>query len=182
MQKQLPSEALPGESIVPLSGAGELGRLLALTAASPEAPAWPPNAWTSYLLPTEAPAETRRCLFATEAVDRSLSGIVALTFFEDVSELELLLVHPRHRRQGIGRALSHHWLAMAKRAAARDALLEVRASNLPAQALYEELGFRIEARRPRYYQHPEEDALLMSRRLQHESEPAKAEASPDRKV
>ena len=41
-------------------------------------------------------------------------------------------------------------------------VLEVRASNAPAQALYRRAGFVVDGRRPRYY--PDgEDAVLMSR-------------------
>ena len=39
--------------------------------------------------------------------------------------------------------------------------LEVRASNTPAQALYEKLGFAQVGRRPKYYQNPREDALIL---------------------
>jgi ribosomal-protein-alanine N-acetyltransferase len=41
-------------------------------------------------------------------------------------------------------------------------MLEVRASNLIAQALYARLGFRIIGRRRGYYAEPPEDALVMS--------------------
>ena len=40
--------------------------------------------------------------------------------------------------------------------------LEVRVSNAPAIALYRSFGFRETGRRPRYYDEPVEDALLMS--------------------
>ena len=46
-------------------------------------------------------------------------------------------------------------------AGVREVILEVRASNLPALALYRQLGFVETGRRPRYYQAPEEDAILM---------------------
>jgi ribosomal-protein-alanine N-acetyltransferase len=39
----------------------------------------------------------------------------------------------------------------------------VRPSNLPALGLYERLGFTVAAVRPRYYTHPEEDALILWR-------------------
>ena len=43
--------------------------------------------------------------------------------------------------------------------------LEVRVSNAPAIKLYEKLGFRIIGRRPNYYYHPKEDALIMGKEL-----------------
>ncbi|HIK25213.1 MAG TPA: hypothetical protein IGP91_05330 [Thermosynechococcus sp. M46_R2017_013] len=41
--------------------------------------------------------------------------------------------------------------------------MEVRASNEPAQRLYQHFGFELVGRRPRYYQNPEEDALILWR-------------------
>ena len=48
---------------------------------------------------------------------------------------------------------------------ARMALLEVRAGNAPAQALYERLGFREVGRRPGYYSQPADDALVLALEL-----------------
>jgi len=39
--------------------------------------------------------------------------------------------------------------------------LEVRASNMPAIALYEKLGFTQIGRRKNYYRNPKEDALIL---------------------
>lgn len=39
--------------------------------------------------------------------------------------------------------------------------LEVRVSNLPAQALYTKLGFVTEGKRDKYYEDNKEDALIM---------------------
>ena len=41
--------------------------------------------------------------------------------------------------------------------------LEVRSSNYGAIALYGELGFRSVGRRKNYYEHPKEDALIMTK-------------------
>ena len=46
-----------------------------------------------------------------------------------------------------------------------DVLLEVRASNAAALAVYRALGFAATGRRPRYYADPPEDALLLQLRL-----------------
>ena len=41
-------------------------------------------------------------------------------------------------------------------------MLEVRASNAPAIALYEKHGFAAVGRRKNYYESPKEDAVLMT--------------------
>ena len=52
-----------------------------------------------------------------------------------------LAVHPDHRRQGIGRRLVSEGVESARREGARRISLEVRADNVPARKLYEDLGF-----------------------------------------
>ena len=65
------------------------------------------------------------------------------------------------RRKGVARALVMQALEMGLSKAARCAVLEVRASNHAAHALYRNLGFRDVTIRPTYYTNPIEDALLM---------------------
>ena len=45
-------------------------------------------------------------------------------------------------------------------------MLEVRASNYPAIALYGSRGFRGVGRRKNYYEHPREDAIIMTREFE----------------
>jgi ribosomal-protein-alanine N-acetyltransferase len=72
-----------------------------------------------------------------------------------------MAVLPEARRRGIATTLLRALLAWASVNHAHHFSLEVRASNTPAIRLYERLGFRPEGRRPRYYAHPEEDAVLL---------------------
>jgi ribosomal-protein-alanine N-acetyltransferase len=65
------------------------------------------------------------------------------------------------RRQGLGGFLVRLSLRRAARAGAEVALLEVRAGNAAAIALYGSLGFRGVAVRRDYYQEPVEDALVL---------------------
>ena len=65
------------------------------------------------------------------------------------------------RRRGIGEQLVNALVDELKALESHSLTLEVRASNAPAQALYEKLGFREVGRRPRYYQNPREDALIL---------------------
>lgn len=83
-----------------------------------------------------------------------------------LDELHVLdvAVAPGERRRGLARTLLALALRRAARAGARVALLEVRAGNSPALALYAALGFRPAGRRRDYYRDPVEDALLLERR------------------
>ena len=72
-----------------------------------------------------------------------------------------LAVSPDYRRMGVGEGLVNALVdALSAKGATRLAL-EVRASNAPAISLYEELGFVQVGRRPNYYVHPKEDALIL---------------------
>jgi ribosomal-protein-alanine N-acetyltransferase len=61
----------------------------------------------------------------------------------------------------VGRQLVSALVGEARASRARVVLLEVRASNAPALALYTSLGFSELDRRPDYYTHPDEDAVVM---------------------
>lgn len=76
------------------------------------------------------------------------------------ADLMTIAVAPAFRRQGLGNMLLERLLAGAKERGAETVFLEVRRSNLAAQALYARAGFRAVAVRKKYY--PDgEDALLM---------------------
>lgn len=111
--------------------------------------------WTSESLTgfVESPAAT--CLCACKGDE--LVGYIFLLDGLDFADIANVAVSPDHRRQGIASAL----LAEACRLFPHcPLLLEVRASNVSAQAFYEVSGFvRIGIRRG-YYQHPSEDAYL----------------------
>ena len=72
-----------------------------------------------------------------------------------------IAVHPDYRRRGIAALLVECLVEELKRMQSRSLTLEVRASNLPAQNLYEKLGFFQIGTRPRYYRNPKEDALIL---------------------
>ena len=70
-------------------------------------------------------------------------------------------VHPDFRRQGLGEQLVNALVAELKKRESHCLTLEVRASNAPAIALYEKLGFVEIGRRKNYYRNPREDALIL---------------------
>ena len=80
--------------------------------------------------------------------------------FEEVRLMNLAVIESmRHR--GIARSLVSTALQTGVSQSAHRAVLEVRASNRAAQALYQGFGFSQTAVRPKYYTNPVEDAVLM---------------------
>jgi ribosomal-protein-alanine N-acetyltransferase len=76
-------------------------------------------------------------------------------------EILNLAVDPPARRHGVGKALLDAGLAALRRRGGDEIFLEVRESNLAAQALYLGAGFRPIGQRARYYRNPPEDALVL---------------------
>jgi ribosomal-protein-alanine N-acetyltransferase len=75
--------------------------------------------------------------------------------------IQNVAVHPRRRRQGLGRMLLDQALKTGWIDGMAGVWLEVRISNRPARRLYRMLGFREVGRRRRYYRDTGEDAILM---------------------
>jgi ribosomal-protein-alanine N-acetyltransferase len=96
------------------------------------------------------------------------TGIRAYCSFRlAVDEMQVMnvAVNPCYRRQGLARRLLTFAMARAMREGARRALLELRAGNREALALYESLGFGSLGVRRGYYREPTEDALVLAREL-----------------
>ena len=91
----------------------------------------------------------------------AIVGYVCFWVVFDELRMMNLAVAAAARRQGIARLLLGHALKTGQEQGARRALLEVRASNEPALALYERAGFYRTGLRRRYYTTPVEDAVLM---------------------
>ena len=118
--------------------------------------------------------ELRGNAFATNVVAREgegnfWAGIAAGTLlgyimfwvvFEELHVMNLA-VRPEARRRGLGTELVRHALSVGAERGVRTALLEVRASNQAAIAMYEDLGFARKSVRKGYYDHPREDAVIM---------------------
>lgn len=89
-------------------------------------------------------------------------GMIVVWIVLDEAHIATLAIHPDYRKLGIGRQLLLQGLRAAAVRGAQLAYLEVRRSNLAAQALYESFGFEVVGERRRYYKDNQEDALLMT--------------------
>ena len=109
--------------------------------------------------------------FAVKSVERDGDGIeqiIGYAFMRRIcEELHVLkiAVAPICRGRGVATWILNRCFTTAARRGAASAHLEVRASNAPAVALYEKLGFKVVGRRPNYYAYANEDALMMSKLL-----------------
>ena len=91
----------------------------------------------------------------------TVAGYVGSQSVLGESDMMNVAVSPQYRRQGIGRLLIETLIADLRAQGNHTLTLEVRASNTPAIALYESLGFLAVGRRPNYYRTPREDALIL---------------------
>jgi ribosomal-protein-alanine N-acetyltransferase len=97
--------------------------------------------------------------------NRRILGFVAASIIFDELHINNIASHPDFQRIGIGRRLLMTALDEGKLRGAKVCVLEVRASNGVAQALYTSLGFHTARRRRDYYRSPIEDALEMVKKL-----------------
>jgi ribosomal-protein-alanine N-acetyltransferase len=95
----------------------------------------------------------------------SIAGFFAGWIVEDELHINNLATHPDYRRIGVARSLLEAVLDESGYRGVSFVILEVRASNEAAQALYKKLGFKLIGRRRDYYRVPVEDALVMRREL-----------------
>lgn len=107
---------------------------------------------------TDNPAS--RCWVAE--VDGRVVGMIVAWLFVDEVHIATLATHPDFRRQGIAQKLLTHTLRYTSDEGAVSSFLEVRESNLAAQAMYRKFGYENTGRRKRYYKDNDEDAVLMT--------------------
>jgi len=121
------------------------------------------NPWTRETLVWELRnSDVTRVFVLRDDGGKMLAFCVCWVIFDEL-HINTLAVTPAARRTGLATFLLRAVMAEAAQAGALKATLEVRASNTAALALYSRLGFHVAAQRPRYYTHPEEDALILWR-------------------
>lgn len=97
-------------------------------------------------------------------------GYAGVQVVLDEGYITNVAVRPECRRQGIAGKLLQVFLDFAKGNRLAFLTLEVRASNYDAIALYGSRGFRSVGRRKNYYEHPREDAIIMTLEFTYDSE------------
>ena len=117
--------------------------------------------WTREQLLAEYP-DDRHLFLVAENESGTAVAYVGMMHVLDEGYISNVAVDPAYRRQGVGDALIEAMLARAAALELSFVTLEVRESNAPAQALYAKHGFIPVGKRKLYYEHPKEDAILMT--------------------
>ncbi|HSM38862.1 MAG TPA: ribosomal protein S18-alanine N-acetyltransferase [Candidatus Limnocylindrales bacterium] len=118
--------------------------------------------WPTYAFEQELTGNRLARYVVARAAGERVVGFAGVWLMVDEAHITTFGVHPEWRRQGIGRRLMLRLLELAIELRARRMTLEVRVSNVAAQALYRSFGFEAVGRRPRYYTDDGEDALVMT--------------------
>ncbi len=119
--------------------------------------------WSRNMLAEELDNACSAFLVALDPEDGSVVGYAGLLVIADEGYITNVAVRPESRRGGVAGQLLDVFLNFAAANKLAFLTLEVRESNYAAIALYGSRGFRGAGRRRNYYEHPKEDAIIMTR-------------------
>ncbi len=119
--------------------------------------------WSVESFRTEAEKSNGYVLYVIDDEGRAAA---LLTGYSAVGEGDItsVAVAPQYRRRGYAYALIEEFERLLPDDT-ENIFLEVRMSNLPAQALYKKLGFEQISVRRDFYEDPPEDAIVMIKRI-----------------
>lgn len=122
------------------------------------------NPFARFIIARASAVDAANGAALADAADLRETVVGYLCYWVVFEELRIMniAIRSKWRRQGIAAAMVQQAIREAIDAQGHRALLEVRASNDAALALYTRLGFRETGRRRAYYRRPEEDAVLMA--------------------
>ena len=107
----------------------------------------------------------KSALTKVAAFEGNIIGYICMNFHLHASQILNLAVDPDFRRRGVATILMDEAIRELRKRRCVFMYLKVRVSNTGAQKFYELLGFKVESVRKKYYADPDEDALVMIRRL-----------------
>ena len=117
--------------------------------------------WAENML-TDALFDPQASFIVAEDEEGNVLGYAGLHAILDEGYIDNVAVEEAARRHGVASALLDVFCRFGQ-ANLAFLTLEVRASNAAAIALYEKHGFAQAGLRKNYYQHPREDAIIMTR-------------------
>lgn len=97
-------------------------------------------------------------------------GFIMASVTFDMADVFMVVVSADFKKRAIGTKLFDAFIGYCAEAEIHEIILEVRASNAPAIALYERVGFQTIGLRKAYYSSPIEDAIIMKRNIGEEKD------------
>lgn len=134
-----------------------------------EAIVQPQDAWNNQTLLELLEQDSINLLIVYAPAQNKKSNVIGYCLYQVIFEqAEILRIgtHPDYQRQGIASQIFARLNTELKTRQVESLLLEVRADNAPAIALYEQQEFALIHKRKGYYQTPHQpavDALIMQR-------------------
>jgi len=116
--------------------------------------------WSRKMLLSEIKDPLALYLAAFDEED-NLTGYAGMKMILDEGHIHNVAVAPLYRRRRVARMLIQALIDHAKDQRLLQLLLEVRAGNEAAIALYHSFGFKHLSTRQNYYNNPREDAVVM---------------------
>ena len=104
------------------------------------------------------------CVYLTVLADGQVAGCAGMTDICHEGDIDKVVVDEKFRGQGIADKLMTELFVKGAARGVEAYTLEVRKGNIPAIRLYEKHGFVSEGVRPKFYEAPVEDALIMWKR------------------
>ena len=117
--------------------------------------------WSRRMLSEHLENECAATLVA-QGADGTVLGYAGLLVVLDEGYITNVAVRPEYRRQGIASELLEVFRRFGEGNHMAFLTLEVRASNTAARALYQKHGYAEVGCRKNYYEHPREDAIIMT--------------------
>lgn len=105
--------------------------------------------------------QNKASTYVVEEYEGEVIGYAGYWLILEEAHITTIGVDPNQQGHGYGELMLHYMIEHAAKAGAKWVTLEVRASNVVAQRLYEKYGFTSLGRRRGYYQDNNEDALVM---------------------
>ena len=99
-----------------------------------------------------------------------IAGFATMQNAAEFAHINELGVLSSQRRRGLGRRIMEDLIREAEERGCDTVSLEVRRSNDPALSLYRSFGFRQEGVRRDFYRDPQEDALVLVKKLKEETD------------
>ena len=101
-------------------------------------------------------------LYMVICEENHIVGYAGAWLVYDEGQITNIAILPSARGKGYGSKLTKQLIDECFSRGMHEIFLEVRISNLPALAMYRNLGFSVKGIRKEYYSEPTEDAYIMS--------------------